>query len=85
MNNNKIFIILAFKSVFYILESRIQIFDEINKAEKAVKTYLVVQFKKYLNNPHFLDAIPGHLAPYGSVVEERTQRIKKILSSITEH
>jgi hypothetical protein len=65
-----------------ILDGRKSIIKEIESSDLQLKNYLSNKFQEYLNNIYFKNAIPGHLAPYQSVANERAEILKNNLLKI---
>ncbi len=49
------------EDVITLLDGRTEFLGEFDSADKALKNFLSVEFRKFLEDPRFLDAIPGHI------------------------
>lgn len=71
-----------FEDLITILDGRKSIITEILQAPENLREYLQEKFKLYLTNDDFIQALPGHLSPYGPVAAARTEKVIKIITSI---
>ncbi len=73
-----------FEDIMSILDGRVEIVEEIHKADSELKSYLINSFMDINNSPAFKGAIPGHFVPYGSYADDRIeiveQKIRDIIS-----
>lgn len=51
------------EDIVSIIDGRSEILDEIYMAENELRSYLAEQFRMFLSNPFFIEALPGHLFP----------------------
>ncbi len=70
------------EDVVTLLDGRVSILDEITASEPDLKSYLVQKFNDYRSKIDFRDALPGHLAPYGSGADERVRRIEMMVDRL---
>lgn len=73
-----------FEDIMSILDGRIEIVEEIHKADNELRSYLINLFLDIDDSPAFKGAIPGHFVHYGSYADDRIemveQKIKDIIS-----
>lgn len=73
-----------FEDIVSILDGRIEIVEEIQKADSELQDHLINSFVEIKNDPAFKGAIPGHFIQYGSYADDRIdmveQKIKDIIS-----
>lgn len=69
------------EDILALLDGRPEVDREIAEAEAKVRHYLRDAFEAFLNEPRFLDALPGHLDP-GPTNEMRSHLLLKRLASI---
>lgn len=60
------------EDIVSVIDGRKEIIDEIKQSDKMVSNFLRTEFKKFLADTNFHDAIPGHLN-YTELSEERTK------------
>lgn len=69
------------EDIITVIDGRPEILNDIKKADKNIMEYLSKEFGQLLNNPKFIQSLPGHLN-YGLTREEREKsvinRIKEI-------
>lgn len=51
------------EDIITLLDGRVEIVEEVKTAPADVKEFLAEEFKGFLKNRGFLDALPGHLMP----------------------
>lgn len=73
-----------FEDIMSILDGRIEIVEEIHKAENELRDHLINSFAEVDSSPAFKGAIQGHFVQYGSFAGDRIdmveQKIKEIIS-----
>jgi hypothetical protein len=60
-----------FEDILSVLDGRSKITQEMISADTLLKQYLQKSFSEILKIRSFHDALPGHLAPYGDLAENR--------------
>ena len=72
-----------FEDIMSILDGRLEIVEEIAKADNELRNHLINSFVEIDNSPAFKGAIQGHFVQYGSFADDRIvmveQKIKKII------
>lgn len=72
-----------FEDIMSILDGRIEIVEEIHKADNELRNHLINSFGEIDNSPAFRGAIQGHFVQYGSFADGRIaiveQKIKEII------
>ncbi len=51
------------EDIITVVDGRIELIDEVSQSPVDLRRYLALQFTSLLNNPEFIDSIPGHLLP----------------------
>lgn len=73
-----------FEDIVSILDGRVEIVEEIHKADSELRDHLINSFTEINNSPAFKGAIPGHFVQYGSYADGRIniveQKIKDIIN-----
>lgn len=71
------------EDIISLIDGRPEIVSDIEKVFNNLKEHLSLTFSSYINNPQFVQALPGHLN-YSQEIEERkkivTQRIVDIIN-----
>lgn len=65
-----------------ILDGRIEIVAEIQKADNELRDYLINAFTEINNSPSFKGAIPGHFVHYGSYADDRIDMVEQKIKDI---
>ncbi|GAB4357186.1 MAG: hypothetical protein OHK0021_01490 [Bryobacter sp.] len=69
------------EDIVYVVDGRPEILDEIKEEDRGLQSYLRDEFELLLEDPYFLDALPGYLHP-DSASQARTgiilDRLKKL-------
>ncbi len=68
------------EDIITILDGRKEIVSEIQGANKELQAYIAKSFNCWLNNKHFINAIPGLIAPDNA----SQNRLKLVLARFTE-
>lgn len=72
-----------FEDIMSILDGRLEIVEEIDKADNELRNHLINSFMEINNSLAFKGAIPGHFVQYGSYADGRIdiveQKIKEII------
>ncbi|HET7793853.1 MAG TPA: hypothetical protein VFL64_10770 [Rhizobacter sp.] len=69
------------EDIFNVLDGRPQLLAEVEQVEPELRGYLAERFRALLETPHFLDYLPGLIAPdesLGERVAELTQRLHRL-------
>lgn len=73
------------EDIITLLDGRDSILEEINVSDTSLKEYLRENFSKIVKDLDFINALPGHLSPYGSGTDARVEmvlsKIKKLCES----
>jgi hypothetical protein len=73
-----------FEDIMSVLDGRVEIVEEIHKADSKLRNHLINSFIEIDSSPAFKGAIPGHFVQYGSYADDRIemveQKIKDIIS-----
>jgi len=80
--NNDFLLSHDFEDIITIVDGRIELFDEFVNTDSLLKRYLVNKVSDTLNNREFHLALPGHLANYGLLADERMQIVLDRLEKI---
>lgn len=72
-----------FEDIMSILDGRLEIVEEIHKADSELRNHLINSFTEIDNSTAFKGAIPGHFVQYGNYADDRIamveQKIKEII------
>jgi predicted nucleotidyltransferase len=68
-----------FEDIVYVLDNRLNVVDEINRAPNKVRDYLKIELSELLND-QMNEALGSHLSPFNRT--ERLQMIKKKIKEI---
>ncbi len=70
-----------------VLDGRLEVADDVSKADSEIKNFLVKQMSELLNRNEFLDSLPGHMFP-DPASQQRVpvvlERMRQIVSMKTE-
>jgi hypothetical protein len=72
------------EDIITLLDGKENIIDEIEHSETDLKSYLAEKFNMFLQNTYFINALSGHLSPYQTGVNERVERLERVLSKIAK-
>jgi hypothetical protein len=71
-----------FEDIMSILDGRVEIVDEIHKADSELSDHLISLFTEINNSPAFKGAIPGHFVQYGSYADDRVDMVEQKIKDI---
>ncbi len=71
------------EDIIAVIDGRPEISSDVSSSADNLKEYLSTEFNALINNPQFMQALPGHLN-YSSESEERKQIVKERINSIIE-
>lgn len=71
-----------FEDLITIFDGRKNLIAEISQASSELQIYLKEQFAEFLSNDNFHLALPGHLAPYGTLATARAEEVTKLLKKL---
>lgn len=70
-----------FEDIIYVLDNRLTIVQEIEKAHPLIKEFLEVEFEKIINNPYLDEILASHIHPL--MLEERYPVVLEKMHQIT--
>lgn len=71
------------EDIIAVIDGRPEIVDDVSNSEHNLKEYLSTEFNILINNPKFMQALPGHLN-YSSESEERKKIVEGRLNAIID-
>ncbi|MFI4956284.1 MAG: hypothetical protein ACHQAX_03645 [Gammaproteobacteria bacterium] len=71
-----------FEDIVSILDGRMEIIDEIARADEALKKYLIKTFAEMQESRSFRGALPGHFSQYGSLAETHAALVEEKIKTI---
>lgn len=71
-----------FEDIMSILDGRLEIVDEIHKADEELRNNLIVAFTEIDNSLAFKGAVPGHFVQYGNLADDRIALLEKKIKEI---
>jgi hypothetical protein len=71
-----------FEDIVSILDGRVEIVEEIHKADSELRDHLINTFTEINNSPAFKGAIPGHFVQYGSYADDRIDMVEQKIKDI---
>lgn len=72
------------EDIVTVLDGRESLFSEIATSESDLQSYLIEKCNGYLRNPYFINSLPGHLSPYQTGIEERAERVERLVRKIAD-
>lgn len=73
-----------FEDLITIIDGRKNIVKEISQSSKDLQKYFIEKFSSYLKDGDFIQALPGHLNPYGTVAPIREAYIIETIQRILQ-
>lgn len=71
-----------FEDIVSILDGRVEIVEEIHKADIELRDHLINSFTEINSSPAFKGAIPGHFVQYGSYADGRINMVEQKIKDI---
>lgn len=72
------------EDIVTVVDGRPEITQDVNAADAKVRSYIAFEIQALLNNPDFIDALPGFLLPDAAsqgrrrLIEERLQSLSQL-------